>query len=191
MTMKEVLKYAEKKVDAVSVTNLYHELIRRKVGTATVESMAEQIRRTGRRSEHQRNPEIVVQLLNLKARDAEKEQKTTLDRYRRSKRLLDTVIGQQSQAMVMFRPVLKEVMEGRWNMNKAKNKKIQHLVSKYQDKVPDYVEGVAVSDTALEDHLNPPGEATHLGREGEPASAQCSSNPGNESSSQDNNIPQC
>ena len=104
----------------------------------------------------QRNPEIVVQLLTIKVREAEKEQKTVTEKYLRSKRLLDNVIGQKSAAAMVFKPVLKEVLEGRWTISKLKNKeKVDFLVKKYRPKIPDEIKGIAISDKALAPHLKP------------------------------------
>jgi hypothetical protein len=86
--MKDVINKGIKMTEASNVSIFMTRLRNKKVGTNEIEKMAERLRLGGNRTGTKRNPNIVEQLMRIKASDAEEERVTATSKFRRAKRSL-------------------------------------------------------------------------------------------------------
>ena len=85
--------------------------------------------------------------------------------------------------------MLREVMKDKWTVEKARrNKKIDHLVSKFSPKSPARIEGIAVSDSELAWIITPPEEPVIWGRGGHQTQADRERQAGASAPSQDHSL---
>ena len=178
---EELKDLAFKMTEAAMIHKFYLKLAKQKTGTHGVESKAFKMSKEKKSKEglkvdpnesivYGRDPEVVVDLLNIKIKYAKKEEEKTKAAYEREMRKTEEKIEKGTRRWRKLREKLQSYKNKKWRELEIEyNEKIANLVAKYNVKQKEkrtkeeheedeLIEGIVVNDKELKDILEKEGE---------------------------------
>ena len=179
---KELKEKARKMTEAAMIRKFYTNLARRKTGTHGVESKAYKFVLDRKSKEGVkvdtnediiggRDPEMVVDMLNIKIKYAKRSEEQTKNEYEREMNKVQEILKKGSRRWRKLREKLQTYKNYLWeSLDSNYNEKMENLVHKYNAKTIEkkskedeeddkLMEGVVVNDKELKEMLEKEGEA--------------------------------